>query len=341
MPKKKTGARKKAEKQAKRQKDIREKSSSRPVTDAPCNFTMECDSCRRLQKSRAFCYFCKIIQKLPVCAQCGKQKCMSKTGDCLVRHVGTHPTGLGMVGAICDFCEAWVCHSKKCLTTHSCTCVLADAVCLECNRGVWDQGGRFFVCAYCDNFLCEDDQFEHQAKCQVLESDSNKCGSCNKLGQYSCLRCKICFCDDHVKRKGVKYARGDAYPCPKCGYKTSETSDVAMSTRQHDFGRQAQKAYDDDYDDVFGYDCRSATANFSGFGGVSLDANCERRESTDESDEDSDDDDEDDDDSDDDSDQSSDEDTADGYGKGGIDGLINEDLSKKLEEEATIKNGDK
>ena len=24
-------------------------------------------------------------------------------------------TGLGMVGAVCDFCEAWVCHGKKCL----------------------------------------------------------------------------------------------------------------------------------------------------------------------------------------------------------------------------------
>lgn len=25
--------------------------------------------------------------------------------------------GMGLVGAVCDFCEAWVCHSKKCLQT--------------------------------------------------------------------------------------------------------------------------------------------------------------------------------------------------------------------------------
>ena len=29
-----------------------------------------------------------------------------------------------MVGAVCDFCEAWVCHGKKCLSTHACACVL-------------------------------------------------------------------------------------------------------------------------------------------------------------------------------------------------------------------------
>lgn len=38
-------------------------------------------------------------------------------------------------GAICDFCEAWVCHGRRCLTSHACTCPLADAVCLECERG--------------------------------------------------------------------------------------------------------------------------------------------------------------------------------------------------------------
>ena len=30
-------------------------------------------------------------------------------------------------------------------------------------------------CASCDNWICEDDQFEHQASCQVLESESNHC----------------------------------------------------------------------------------------------------------------------------------------------------------------------
>ena len=70
--------------------------------------------------------------------------------------------GMQMVGAICDFCEAWVCHGKKCLSTHACTCPLMDAVCVECERGVWDHGGRIFSCSFCNSFLCEDDQFEHQ-----------------------------------------------------------------------------------------------------------------------------------------------------------------------------------
>lgn len=93
-----------------------------------------CHVCRK-QKSRAFCYFCQSVQRLPTCAQCGKVKCMLKAGDCVVRHPGVYTTGLGMVGAICDFCEAWVCHGRKCLTSHACACPLADAVCLECERG--------------------------------------------------------------------------------------------------------------------------------------------------------------------------------------------------------------
>lgn len=43
-------------------------------------------------------------------------------------------------GAVCDFCEAWVCHGSKCLTTHACTCPLRDAECAECKRCVWDFG---------------------------------------------------------------------------------------------------------------------------------------------------------------------------------------------------------
>lgn len=43
-------------------------------------------------------------------------------------------------GAVCDFCEAWVCHSRKCLSTHACVCPLTDADCIECDRGVWDHG---------------------------------------------------------------------------------------------------------------------------------------------------------------------------------------------------------
>lgn len=129
-------------------------------------------------------------------------KCMLKTGDCVIKHAGVFTTGLGMVvciifvnyfglfihynvgllmiiklfkGAICDHCEAWVCHGRRCLTAHACTCPLIDAVCQECERGVWDHGGRIFRCSFCDCFLCEDDQFEHQASCQVLEAESYKC----------------------------------------------------------------------------------------------------------------------------------------------------------------------
>ena len=76
----------------------------------------------------------------------------------------------------------------KCISQHGCNCPLADAICIECHRGVWDHGGRMFKCSFCLGFLCEDDQFEHQASCQVLDSENYKCGSCNKLGQYSCLQ---------------------------------------------------------------------------------------------------------------------------------------------------------
>ncbi|CAB3363271.1 Hypothetical predicted protein [Cloeon dipterum] len=171
---------------------------------------------------------------------------MLKTGDCVIKHAGTFTTGLGMVGAICDHCEAWICHGRKCLQVHGCECPLIDAVCIECERGVWAHGGRVYRCSFCENFLCEDDQFEHQASCQVLEAESYKCQSCNRLGQFSCLRCKVCFCDDHVKRKGFKYERGKAVPCPKCNYDTQETKDLSMSTRSHKFGRQGGARDDDD-----------------------------------------------------------------------------------------------
>jgi hypothetical protein len=74
-----------------------------------------------------------------------------------------------MVGAVCDFCETWICHGSKCLATHACTCILRDALCIECERSVWDYGGRSFQCSFCHNYLCEDDQFEHQASCQVTK----------------------------------------------------------------------------------------------------------------------------------------------------------------------------
>uniref|UniRef100_A0A2H1WXL7 SFRICE_014937 n=3 Tax=Noctuidae TaxID=7100 RepID=A0A2H1WXL7_SPOFR len=248
MPKKKTGQRKKAEKQKLRQKEIRNARENVDLAAHPCNIPMECDKCQKKQKNRAFCYFCQAVQRLPTCAHCGKVKCMLKSGDCVVRHPGVFTTGLGMVGAICDFCEAWVCHGRKCLTAHACTCPLMDAVCLECERGVWEHGGRVFRCCFCQGFLCEDDQFEHQASCQVLEAETYKCQSCNRLGQYSCLRCKTCFCEEHVRRRGVRAPGRGPPPCPRCAYPTHVTSDLAMSTRSHRYGRQPVANYDDEDD---------------------------------------------------------------------------------------------
>lgn len=183
-----------------------------------------------------------------------------------MKHPGGFATGMALVGAICDFCEAWVCHSRKCLTTHACQCMLTDAVCIECDRTVWDHGGRIFRCAFCDCFLCEDDQFEHQASCQQLESEDLKCVSCNRLGQYSCLRCKACYCEDHVRRKGVKYVRGGSIPCPKCGYETKETKDLSMSTRSHTYGRHGGSRLGDDNDDEEEYQPERASWSYEGAG---------------------------------------------------------------------------
>ena len=63
MPKKKTGQRKKHEKQKARQKEIRTKSDQRPIVELPCNSNMDCDKCERKQKNRAFCYFCQSLQR--------------------------------------------------------------------------------------------------------------------------------------------------------------------------------------------------------------------------------------------------------------------------------------
>jgi hypothetical protein len=38
-------------------------------------------------------------------------------------------------------------------------------------------------------------------------------------------------------------------PCPKCGYDTSETKSLSMSTRSHKYGRQGQGGHDDDDED--------------------------------------------------------------------------------------------
>lgn len=292
MPKKKTGQRKKAEKQRQRQKEIRSIHGQKSLAEYPCNAVMDCDKCNKKQKNRAFCYFCSSVQRIPICAQCGKTKCMLKTGDCVVKHPAMFVTGLAMVGAICDFCEAWVCHGQKCLTTHACTCPLQDAVCIECQRGVWDHGGRVFTCSFCGNYLCEDDQFEHQASCQFLESETLKCQSCNRLGQYSCLRCKTCYCEDHVRRKGFKYERNQPIPCPKCGYDTKQTKDLSMSIRKHEYGRQGAQDYDEndaegyyDYEACGGYTDNHFYENSNDYGDDDYEDDDEEEEEDDEEEE--------------------------------------------------------
>lgn len=94
MPKRKTGARKKAEGMRLRQKEISNKKYVVDLGKHPCNQTMTCDSCTRQQKNRAFCYFCASYPKTPVCAQCGKIKCMASSSDCVVRHPGKNVSGM-------------------------------------------------------------------------------------------------------------------------------------------------------------------------------------------------------------------------------------------------------
>lgn len=48
MPKKKTGQRKKAEKQKLRQKEIRNAKEHIDLAQHPCNVAMECDKCQKL-----------------------------------------------------------------------------------------------------------------------------------------------------------------------------------------------------------------------------------------------------------------------------------------------------
>ncbi|KAI0986267.1 hypothetical protein GJ496_011768 [Pomphorhynchus laevis] len=235
MPKKKTGQRKKHDKQRDRLKAIGSSFRNCDLADKPCNVSMECSDCKMTQRIRAFCYFCNAFPRSPACGNCGKQKCLGQ-GGCVITHGSLSVTGLQFIGAICDFCDTWICHSRACLTTHACSCPLKDVACVECKRTIYEHGGRVYKCAFCDQHLCEDDQLEHQASCQILESESYKCISCNRLGQLSCLRCKICFCDTHVKRKGFMYPKNTPIPCPRCGFATQETKDLSVTAKTVRYG---------------------------------------------------------------------------------------------------------
>ncbi|KAG0582506.1 hypothetical protein KC19_3G065500 [Ceratodon purpureus] len=315
MPKRKTGARKKAEGMRIRQKEISNKKYVVDLGKHPCNQNMTCDYCHKTQKNRAFCYFCASFPKTPACAQCGKIKCMASSSDCVVRHPGRNVSGLGMVGAVCDFCEAFICHSRKCLTTHACSCPLVDATCIECERVVWDHGGRLFRCFSCDMWLCEDDQFEHQASCQQLDTETFHCLSCNRTGLYTCLRCKICFCDEHVKGVTNVAKRGEALMCKKCAYPLKETKDISVSVRIHKFGRQAAGGGDGGYDD-YQEGTSGGDGGYGGYGGFSGYGGSYGGHTHDDDDEDDDDDDDDEEGSDDEEDDDEDDEEEDEYGGG-------------------------
>ncbi|CAG9312150.1 unnamed protein product [Blepharisma stoltei] len=256
MVNKKSGQRKKAEKQRERQKQIGlGRINTLELHDHPSNADMECRDCLTRQKNRSFCYFCSSLPKNIMCGACGKIKCIPGSSDCVIKHPGVNATGLGIVGAICDFCETWICHSKRCLQSHACSCPLRDGenpvVCIECQRSVWGHGGKMYLCPTCDQWLCEDDHFEHQASCQHLETETFKCVSCSKFGTYSCLRCKVSYCDDHVKSNVYKNTE-EGYPCKKCGYRLRDTKDLSMSVKTHEFGRQGYE--DEEYSDEDYYD---------------------------------------------------------------------------------------
>uniref|UniRef100_A0A1I8FFW0 DUF2116 family Zn-ribbon domain-containing protein n=1 Tax=Macrostomum lignano TaxID=282301 RepID=A0A1I8FFW0_9PLAT len=131
MPKKKTGQRKKSEKQRERQRAIRDR-------DVGGHAAIRGTPAAGRQKVRAFCYFCAPARCRPAPPD-GKQKCLSKTGDCVIKHGANHVSGLAMVGAICDFCEAWV-WSRPQMPGNSRLRLSAAATgeCAECQRGVWE-----------------------------------------------------------------------------------------------------------------------------------------------------------------------------------------------------------
>ncbi len=35
-------------------------------------------------------HYLQAVQRLPQCAECGKQKCMMKSGDCIIKHAGLY-----------------------------------------------------------------------------------------------------------------------------------------------------------------------------------------------------------------------------------------------------------
>lgn len=207
-------------------------------TESACNDAMKCEDCGEIQRNRAVCFFCKSLQRNFACVQCKRTECPDLLfGSCVIRHFDGGLKDFEFVGAICDFCELWICHSKNCLDTHACDCPMKRAACVECKRDSWDLSCQMYKCGFCDLFLCEDDQLQHQAQCQVLDSPDYKCKSCNRHGHYSCLKCKVSYCDVHVRRKGVTYDIMSPFPCPKCSTNTFVTKDISVTAKSYKYGK--------------------------------------------------------------------------------------------------------
>jgi len=78
-------------------------------------------------------------------------------------------------------------------------------------------------------------------------------------------------------------------PCPKCGYETSETKAMSMSTRNHKFGRQQMAGYDeDDQDDDYGATSYGAGGYYGGYNDDDDDLDYDEDEETDTSESESD-----------------------------------------------------
>ena len=73
----------------------------------------------------------------------------------------------------------------------------------------------------------------------------------------------MCWCDDHVRRKGVKYDRNAPIPCPKCGFETNETKELSMSTKTHKYGRQNEGDKDDMSDRYYAWQSMTFFYHFS------------------------------------------------------------------------------
>lgn len=121
-------------------------------------------------------------------------------------------------------------------------------MCFECNRGVWAHGGLIYKCGTCRNWLCGDDQMEHQASCEQLQSEDFKCYACNKVGSYSCMACKVNYCTNHVAGKVIGISKESNYNCRKCRQPLHNCEDLSLSVRKHEFGR---KTFDTLPDDAF------------------------------------------------------------------------------------------